>query len=137
MYGLKQDAVLAYMNLSKILPEAGYSPIVISQGMWKHQTRQTLFRLCLDDFGVKCYTKDNALHLQQTLEKCYTCNVDWSGENYLGLTLEWNFEKRYVDISMPHYVEHTLECLQYKVNKYPQFSPHPYVAINYTNQRDA
>ena len=137
MYGLKQAAVLAYMNLSKILREAGYMPIVNSQGMWKHQTRRTLFCLCVDDFGVKYYTKDDALHLQRTLEKCYTCNVDWSGQNYLGLTLEWNFVKRYVDISMPHYVEHALERLQYKVDKYPQFSPHPYVAINYTNQRDA
>ena len=76
MYGLKQAAILAYQNLFKIVLKAGYFSIVISQGMWKHKSRPTLFCLCVDNFGVKYYTKDDAMHLKTTLEKCYTCNVD-------------------------------------------------------------
>ena len=137
MYGLKQAAILAYKNLSKLLIGAGYIPIATSQGMWKHSTRKTLFCLCIDDFGVKYHTKDDLLHLKNTIEQHYTCNVDWSGKNYLGLTLEWNYERQYVDIGMPDYIPHSLERLGYKPDVYPQYSPHPYVPINYSNNRDA
>ena len=111
MYGRKQAAILTYKNLSKILHEEGYFPIINSQDMWKHKTRRTLFCLSVDGFGVKYYTRDDALHLQRTLEKYYTCSIDWTETNDLGLTLEWKFHKKYVNISMPHYVEHALECL--------------------------
>ena len=59
MYGLKQAAVLAYKNLSKLLIKAGYFPIINSQGMWKHVTKPTTFCLCVDDFGVKYCNKND------------------------------------------------------------------------------
>ena len=63
MYGLKQAAVLAYDNLVKNLSSHGYSPIPHTIGIWQHATRRTKFCLCVDDFGVKYFTKQDADHL--------------------------------------------------------------------------
>ena len=82
MYGLKQAAVLAYQNLSKLLITAGYYPITNSQGMWKHVTKPTIFCLCVDDFGVKYCNKGDIQHLIDALSKQYTCTIDWTGQNF-------------------------------------------------------
>ena len=63
MYGLKQAALLAYKNLLKLLNNAGYHTIPVSLGLWRHKTRKTLFSLCVDDFGVKFYNKNDLDHL--------------------------------------------------------------------------
>ena len=65
MYGLKQASVLAYQHLSKLLIDGGYKQILGSLGMWKHETRQTLFCLCVDDFGVKYFSKEDVQHLHE------------------------------------------------------------------------
>jgi hypothetical protein len=36
---------------------------------------------------------------------------DWAGNLYCGITLEWDYENRHVDISMPGYIKKKLqEC---------------------------
>jgi hypothetical protein len=35
--------------------------------------------------------------------------VDWVGDLYCGITLRWNYNKRYVDISMPGYIKKKLQ----------------------------
>ena len=59
MYGLNQASVLAYYQLSSRLTNDGYQPIIGSLGIWKHNTRKTLFYLCVDDFGAKYYSKED------------------------------------------------------------------------------
>ena len=76
MYGSKQVSVLAYQNLSKLLTDGEYEHIVGSLGMWKHKTRNILFRLCVDDFGVKYHNKEDAQHLHDCIVKEYTCKID-------------------------------------------------------------
>ena len=136
MYGLKQAAVLAYNNLSKLLLKAGYFPLVNSQGMWKHISKPTTFCLCVDDFGVKYCNKEDVQHLIDAISTQYTCTIDWTGRNFLGLTLDWNYAEGYVDISMPDYVNNALERLQYKQKVYPQYSPHKHEVIQYSKQPD-
>ena len=79
MYGLKQAAILAYEHLKDNLAKEGYSPIAGTVGMWQHNTRPTKFCVCVDDFGIKYYSKDDALHLIKSLEKYYKCTKDWEG----------------------------------------------------------
>ena len=38
---------------------------------------------------------------------------------------------------MPDYFKRTLERLQHKAEVYPQYSPHPFTAINYSKQPEA
>ena len=111
MYGLKQAALLAYEYLSDILTTAGYHPIPASLELWKHNTRQTLFSLCVDDFGVKYFSTDDLDHLCTAIETKYTCKVDLTGRNFLGFTLDCNYRLGYVDLSMPGYIRRALECL--------------------------
>ena len=80
MYGLKQAAVLAYDQLVHNLADAGYHPVPATIGIWKHTTRKTTFCLCVDDFGVKYYSTDDANHLLNALSKNYTCTTDWTGK---------------------------------------------------------
>ena len=68
MYGLKQAYVLAYQSLSKLLTNGGYEQILGSLGMWKH-LKKTLVFLCVDDFGVKYYSKEDVKYLHDIIAK--------------------------------------------------------------------
>ena len=97
--------MLAYQNISTLLKAGDYQPIIGSLGICKHKTRKTLFCLCVDDFGVKYYSKENVQHLHDTIAEQYTFKIDWSGNNFIGYKIDWNYEKGYVDISMPEYIK--------------------------------
>jgi endonuclease I len=70
------------------------------------------FTLVVDDFGIKYIGQEHPEHLLNALKEHYEVSVDYNGELYCGITLEWNYDKCYVDISMPGYVEKQL--LKYK-----------------------
>jgi hypothetical protein len=109
MYGLKQAALLAYQHLVNQLAPHGYHPCPYTTGLWQHDTRRTKCCLCVDDFGVKCFPTADADHLLNSLRKHYKISVDWTGANYCGLSIKWNYAKKCVDISMPGYITSTLE----------------------------
>ena len=46
--------------------------------------------------------------------------TDWTGPLYIRITLQWNYQEGYVDISMPKYVQKNLVKYKYKKPKYPQ-----------------
>ena len=104
MYRLKQAARLAYDLLKKRLLPFGYYPDKICPNIWKHTTNSTTFILCVDDFGVKYFTRQEADHLIMALKSNYDITIDWTGENYCGLNIKWNYLLNYVDVSMPNYV---------------------------------
>ena len=130
MYGLKQAAVLAYENLIKNLKPFGYEPIPHTDSYWRHKTYPTKFCLCVDDFGIKYFTKTELNHLIKSLQYNYKISTDFSGRNYYGLTIEWDYIREFVDVSMPDYIPKALTKFQYKPNV-PQFSPHPYNRPNF------
>ena len=125
MYGLKQAAVLAYNNLVNVMQQYGYSPCPMSPGIWTHNTRRTKFCLCVDDFGIKYFNQDDAEHLIQSLKNHYNLTIDWKGEDYCGLHIDWNYRRRHVDISMPNYIDKVLLHHQTKPHK-PMSTPHTY-----------
>ena len=43
---------------------------------------------CVDDFGVKYLTKDDAQHLITNLQRSYDITIDYSGRNFCGLDIE-------------------------------------------------
>ena len=126
MYGLKQAAILAYKQLKEILEKEGYYTLPSSNGMWRHKTRRTMFALCVDDFGVKYFNNNDLQHLITTLQQHYTILIDKEGKHYCGLTLEWNYSKGFVDISMPGYVPKALLKFNHKLLNKRQYAPHTY-----------
>jgi hypothetical protein len=55
----------------------------------------------VDDFGVKFQDKADALHLIAALKTHYEITVDWEGKPVCGISLDWDYTKRTVDLSMP------------------------------------
>ena len=66
-----------------------------------HKTRPAWFTLVVDDFGIKYIRRQHAEHLIGVLKEFYKVEVDWDGSLYCGITLDWHYEDKYVDISMP------------------------------------
>ena len=131
MPGLKQAALLAYEHLKNSLAPYGYYPIQGTVGLWKHQTRPTKFCLCVDDFGIKFWSKEDAQHLCNAIGATFKYTVDPHGTHYCGLNLDWHYNLGYVDISMPKYVKETLAKLNHSSKVYPQHSPHKHVPVQY------
>ena len=135
MYGLKQAALLAYQKLVTNLAPHGYTPCKYSLGLWTHSTRQTKFCLCVDDFGVKYFSKSDADHLLTSLRSSgFTVSTDWEGKNYCGLTLDWHYDDGFVDISMPEYVTNALLKFQHKSPSRPCHAPHKWTRPAYGKQ---
>ena len=111
MYGLKQAAIIDYNHLVKQLKPHGYHPCPETTGFGV--TKQEFFCLCVDDFGVKYFSKDDADHLLTALRSHYKISVDYEGMHYCGFTIEWNYEKGNVNISMPKYIPALLQKLQH------------------------
>ena len=108
MYGLKQAAIVAFDQLKDHLESHGYFPIPNTVGMWKHKSRPIQFYLCVDNFGIKFTNTTDVEHLLDSLKKKYKITEDWTEKNYCGLTLDWQYNNKFVDVSIPGYIEKLL-----------------------------
>ena len=54
-------------KFDKAAYRGGYEHILGSLGMWKHKTRKTIFCLCIDDFGITYFSKEDVQHLHDTI----------------------------------------------------------------------
>ena len=124
MPGLKQAGRIANDRLKIHLAKFGYSPVAQTPSLWKHATKDICLSLVVDDFGVKHVGKDTADHLIQVLNNLYTISIDWTGSLYCSLTINWDYDKRICDISMPTYIKEALHKFQHPAPSCPQDSPH-------------
>ncbi len=99
-------------------------------GLWKHDTRPIQFTLVVDDFGVKYIGKEHAQNLKNALKKHYKLTCDWTGKRYIRITLDWDYNKRHVHLSMPNYVQKALKYFQHKAGKL-QHAPYQSAPIQY------
>ena len=102
----------------------GYLPDPFSTNIWKYVSCPTKFCLCVDGFGIKYYTVDDATHLLTSLQKHYDITVDWSGANYCGMKIKWIYAKGFADILMPGYVMKALKKLNHQPSEIPQYARH-------------
>jgi len=131
MYGLPQAGRIANDRLVKFLAPHGYAPVPLTHGLWRHNERDIVFTLVVDDFGVKYTRKEDAQHLMATLNKLYKCSEDWEGTRYCGLTIAWDYDKHTCDISMPGYIERALTRFEHPTPTRPQHSPHAWQKPQY------
>ena len=94
------------------------------------------FTLVVDDFGIKYIGQENAQHLIDALKDFYEVEIDWKGKLYCGISLDWHYDAKYVNISMPNYVHKQL--IRYKPDppRRPQFSPYEPKPIHYGKRSD-
>ena len=131
MYGLKQAAIVAYNHSIYHMDPHVYYPVLFTTVIWEHNIRRTKLCLCVDDFGVKYFTKYDANHLLDSLKNHYAISTDWEGCNHLGLKIDWNHSKGYVGILMPEYVKKALDRLQHPKPKIPKYAPHLWTILSY------
>jgi len=124
MYGLPQAGKIANDQLQKFLLPHGYQPCPFTPGLWHHATRDIRFTLVVDDFAVRYTNRDDVNHLLDALRAHYQVTEDWDAARYCGLTLEWDYVQRTVDISMPGYIERALLRFRHPHPKRPEHSPH-------------
>ena len=131
MYGLPQSGILSNKLLKERLSEHGYYELPHTPGLFTHKTRPVWFTLVVDDFGIKYIGKQHAEHLISVLRGHYSVEVDWEGLLYCGITLDWHYDDRYVDISMPNYVHKQLVRYRRKQSKHKQHCPYQPKPIQY------
>jgi hypothetical protein len=85
----------------------------------------------VDDFGVKYVRKGDVDHLISILKKSYDITEDWTGSKYIGLTLDWDYNRGKVHLSMPGYIDKALERFDHKAPSTPQNSPYPHTKPQY------
>jgi hypothetical protein len=91
MYGLPQAGILAQNLLEKCLNQHGYHQNKVTPGLWNHDWWPLLFTLCVDNFSIKYVGWEHANHLAKILKKHYICSIDWDGNQYLGMTMDWDY----------------------------------------------
>ncbi|WP_281640541.1 Ty1/Copia family ribonuclease HI [Aurantimicrobium minutum] len=131
MYGLPQASRVAYDALAPRLKDAGYTPAKTTPGLFKHASNSIIFCLTVDDFGVLYVDRTDAEHLRDTLKQHYVVTEDWTGKNYCGLTLDWDYVNRTVRISMPGYVAKALQRFEIDAPKRAQHAPHKHLEVKY------
>lgn len=125
MYGLPHAGRIANDQLVNHLAKFGYRPTARTHGLWRHDTRDIKFCLCVDDFGVAYSNKQDVLHLLSALDELYEeTTVDWTGETFLGMSIKWDYDARKASISMPGFVDKILAKAQHAPPKKPNHSPH-------------
>jgi hypothetical protein len=68
----------------------------------------------VDDFRVKYIRREHAEHLMAALKEDYEAvSVDWEDKQYCGITLNWDYDNRTVNLSMPGYVQAALHKFQH------------------------
>ncbi len=60
-------------------------------------------------FGVKYADKNDVKHLIASIKSNYELTVDWTGNFYCGISLDWHYVNRWVDISMPGYIKKKMQ----------------------------
>ena len=93
-------------------------------GLWRHIFRPAQFTLVIDNFSVKFVGVEQLRNLAESLNKFYEILLDTTGSKYCVITLEWDYENRTVDLSMPNNVPTKLKKFYHPNPSKPQYAPH-------------
>ena len=115
---------LANTLLKQRLATYGYIECMHTPGLWQHIFRPVQFTLVVDNFGVKFVGVEQLRHLVESLKTFYEIVLYPTGSKYCGITLEWDYDNRTVDLSMPKYVPKKLKEFDHLNTSRPQHAPH-------------
>ena len=115
---------LANTLLKQRLATCGYIGCMHTPGLWQNIFRPVQFTLVVDNFGVNFVGVDQLWHPVESLKKFYEIVLDPTGSKYCGITLEWDYKNRTVNLSMPNYVPTKLKDFDHYNPSRPQHAPH-------------
>jgi hypothetical protein len=58
----------------------------------------------------------------------YTVSTNWKGALYCGIYLDWDYEQRTVQLTIPNYIQQALHNFQHNTPTWPQNAPYPWRA---------
>ena len=122
-YGLKQSGRIAHDDLVEHLAKHDYVKTKHTEGLFRHKTREISFTLVVDDFGIKYIDKADVDHLNRIIREKYKYKVDWEAKQYIGIHLDWDYEKRELIISMNGYVKQALREFEHVPPEFHQYGP--------------
>ena len=126
MYGIPEAGRLANDLLRTRLKKFGYFECTHTPGFWKHIYKPISWTLIVNDFGFKYTDKKHIDEFLKIMAKWYIVKMDWLGTSFGGITLKWNYVgERWVELSLPGYIENLLIRFKHPCPKQPQDSPHP------------
>ncbi len=96
---------MANKKLRWKLAPFGYHECVNTPGLWKHESRLLTFTLVVDDFGVKYENKEDTDHLIASINSIYKLTENCTGNLYCGISFDWDYVNRTVNISMLGYIK--------------------------------
>ena len=131
IYGLPQVGIIAQEPLEKRWAKQRYFKRKINSGFCTHRLRLTSFFLVVDDSGIKYAGKEHADHLIAALEHYYKLDKDWDGSKYIHISLNWDYRKHEVHLSMPGYVEKALWHFRHGSGKKDEDQLYEHVKPNY------
>ena len=124
MYGLTEAGILANKLLRSRFSKFRYFKLPHTPGLWKHISRPISCTLVVDNLGIKYIGREHANHLIKALQKDYSFKVDETGNLYCGINLDCQYDRVYVDTSMPTYVG--IQLTQYGHEKPERKTYSPY-----------
>ena len=80
---------------------------------------------------VKYVDKQHANQLMNALKEDYIISHDWADKQYIGFTIDWDYKKQEVHISMPGYIEDAMTRFKPAHPWTPNDQPHPHMPSNY------
>jgi hypothetical protein len=128
VWGLPQAGILANKRLHRKLAPFGYYGSTNTHGPWCHNSKRITFTHVVNNFRVKIVNKADVDHLILSIKQTYKLTKDWEGNLYCGITLEWDYLNRTVNISMPGYIKKKLQKYKHLTTKKLQtclYSPEP------------
>ena len=125
MYGLAQAGLLANEIFAKSLAKHGFNQTPHTLGLWRHHAKPIQFTLVVEDFGIKYKNKQDVQDIINALEKNYEAvSVDWDGELFCGIKLEWDYQNITVDLNIPGYITKLLQRFLHPTPKKQEHQPH-------------
>ena len=126
MCRLSQSNCIANQDVQKHLAKYGYYPTKRT-----HRPRLISFTLVVDDFGIKYTNKDAINNLFKVFKNKNQLKIDWTGAKYVGIDLNWDYEKGEVKLSMKGYVKQALKQFQHPTPTKHHYGPTKYVPPEY------
>ena len=104
LWGHPEAGRLSQKKLIKHLNANGYYETNTTM-LFRHESRNITFILCVDDFLVKWTNEQDYEHFTGILEQVYPIKKQLVANNYIGFNIDYDKKERKITLSIPEYVQ--------------------------------